>query len=426
MPASRAYFGTDGVRGVVGDSLTDELVARLGVAFARWSEGCAVLVGRDTRESGPALEEALAAGLAAGGSAVTLGGVLPTPAVALLAQACGAVVSASHNPPEYNGVKVFAREGVKLTDEQELEVEALLPDEPPTAPAGEAARADGLGERYVDVLVERFGAPLDGLRIACDTANGAMTGLAPAALERLGADVTAIGDRPDGTNINVGCGATDLTALSALVRDGDFDLGVALDGDGDRLIAMDGDANEVDGDAVLAVLALHLGVPLVVVTETTNSAFHGLMAERGVRTITTPVGDRYLLEALRREGGTLGGEQSGHILSLDGHVSGDGLMGAILLARAVVESGRSLGDLASVLELFPQARRDVSVRQKVVTSSIWTEIEALNARLDGDGRVLVRPSGTEPVMRVLAEAKTVQTAEDLCATVAALVERELG
>ena len=426
MPASRAYFGTDGVRGVVGDSLTDELVARLGVAFARWSEGCPVLVGRDTRASGPALEEALAAGLAAGGSAVTLGGVLPTPAVALVAQACGAVVSASHNPPEYNGVKVFAREGAKLTDAQELEVEALLPDEPPTPPAGQAVRADGLGERYVDVLVERFGAPLDGLRIACDTANGAMTGLAPAALERLGAAVTAIGDRPDGTNINVGCGATDLTALSALVRDGDFDLGCALDGDGDRLIAMDRDANEVDGDAVLAVLALHLGVPLVVVTETTNSAFHRLMAERGVRTITTPVGDRYLLEALRREGGTLGGEQSGHILSLDGHVSGDGLMGAILLARAVVESGRTLGELASVLELFPQARRDVSVRQKVVTSSIWTEIEALNARLDGDGRVLVRPSGTEPVMRVLAEAKTVQTAEDLCATVAALVESELG
>jgi phosphoglucosamine mutase len=426
VPASRAYFGTDGVRGVVGESLTDELVARLGVAFARWAEGCPVLVGRDTRASGPALEEALAAGLAAGGSAVTLGGVLPTPAVALLAQACGAVVSASHNPPEYNGVKVFAREGVKLTDEQELEVEALLPDEPPTAPAGETVRADGLGERYVELLVERFGAALDGLRIACDTANGAMTGLASAALERLGATVTPIGDRPDGTNINVGCGATNLAALSALVRDGDFDLGVALDGDGDRLIAMDGDADELDGDAVLAVLALHLGVPLVVVTETTNSAFHRLMAERGVRTITTPVGDRYLLEALRREGGTLGGEQSGHILSLDGHVSGDGLMGAILLARAVVETGKSLAELASVLEPYPQARRNVSVRRKEVTPSIRAEIEALNGRLNGDGRVLVRPSGTEPVMRVLAEAKTVQTAEDLCGTVAALVERELG
>jgi phosphoglucosamine mutase len=426
VTASRAYFGTDGVRGIVGESLTDELVARLGVAFARWSEGCPVLVGRDTRATGPALEEALAAGLAAGGSPVTLGGVLPTPAVALLAQACGAVVSASHNPPEYNGVKVFARGGAKLTDEQELEVEARLPDEPPTAPAGEALRTDGLGGRYVELLVERFGAPLGGLRIACDTANGAMTGLAPAALERLGANVTAIGDRPDGTNINVGCGATDLTALTALAREGEFDLGVALDGDGDRLIAVDGDAREVDGDAVLAVLTLHLRVPLVVVTETTNSAFHRLMAEHGVRTVTTPVGDRYLLEALRREGGTLGGEQSGHVLNLDGHVSGDGLMGAILLARAVVESGRNLTELASVLEPYPQAKRNVSVRRKVVTSVMWAEIEALNARLDGDGRVLVRPSGTEPVMRVLAEAKTAQTAEDLCATVAALVERELG
>jgi phosphoglucosamine mutase len=424
--SERAYFGTDGVRGVVGESLTEGLVARLGVAFARWSDGCPVLVGRDTRASGPALEEALAAGLAAGGSPVTLAGVLPTPAVALLAQGCGAVVSASHNPPEYNGVKVFAREGAKLTDAQELEVEALLPDEPPTAVAGGASRVEGLGERYVELLVERFGAPLGGLRIACDTANGAMTGLAPAALERLGAHVTAIGDEPDGTNINVGCGATDLAALTALVREGDFDLGVALDGDGDRLIAVDANGHEVDGDAVLAVLALHLRVPLVVVTETTNGGFHRLMGDRGVRTVTTPVGDRYLLEALRREGGTLGGEQSGHVLSLDGHVSGDGLMGAILLARAVAETGRSLAELASVLALFPQARRNVSVRSKTVTSSIWGEVEALNERLDGDGRVLVRPSGTEPVVRVLAEAKTAQTAEDLCATVAALVERELG
>jgi len=426
VTASRAYFGTDGVRGIVGETLTDHLVARLGFAFARWSEGCPVLVGRDTRASGPELEEALAAGLAAGGSTVTLAGVLPTPAVALLAQACGAVVSASHNPPEYNGVKVFARGGAKLTDAEEVEIEALLPDEPPAPPAGHAIRAEGLGERYVDLLVERFGAPLDGLRIACDTANGAMTGLASAALERLGAQVAAIGDNPDGTNINVGCGATDLTALAHVVRGGEFDLGVALDGDGDRLIAMDAAGTEVDGDAVLAVVALHLGVPLVVVTETTNGGFHRLMAERGVRTVTTPVGDRYLLEALRREGGTLGGEQSGHILNLDGHVSGDGLMGAILLARAVVESGRSLAELASVLELLPQARRNVSVRRKEVTSPIWAEIEALNEGLDGDGRVLVRPSGTEPVMRVLAEAKTAQTAEDLCATVAALVERELG
>jgi phosphoglucosamine mutase len=424
--SERAYFGTDGIRGVVPDDLTEDLVARLGLAYARWSGGCPVLVGRDTRASGPALEAALAAGLAAGGSPVTLGGILPTPAVALLAPGCGAVVSASHNPPEYNGVKLFARSGRKLTDADEREIEALLPDEPPAAPTAEPARADGLGERYVELLSERFGAPLDGLRIACDTANGATTGLAQAALEGLGARVTSIGDAPDGSNIGVGCGATDTTALRAAVRGGDFDLGVALDGDGDRLVAVTAYGDEVEGDALLAVLALHLAVPLVVVTEMTNTAFHRLMADGGIRTVTTPVGDRYVVEALRREGGTLGGEQSGHVVSLDGHVSGDGIMASILLARAVVETGKTLAELASVLEPLPQSKRDVPVRQKAFTPALQAEITRVNAGLDGAGRVLVRPSGTEPVVRVLAEAETLRAAEELCGTVAAFVEHELG
>jgi phosphoglucosamine mutase len=424
--SERAYFGTDGVRGLVPDDLTEDLVARLGLAYARWSDGCPVLVGRDTRASGPALEAALAAGLAAGGSPVTLGGILPTPAVALLADGCGAVVSASHNPPEYNGVKLFARSGRKLRDADEREIEALLPDEPPAAPTAEPARADGLGERYVELLVERFGAPLDGLRIACDTANGAAVGLAQAALERLGARVSSLGDRPDGGNINVGCGATDTAALRTAVREGGFDLGVALDGDGDRLVAVTSAGDDVDGDAVLAILALHLGVKLVVVTEMTNTAFHRLMADRGIRTVTTPVGDRYVVEALRREGGTLGGEQSGHIVNLDGHATGDGIMAAILLARAVVESGSTLAELASVLEPYPQATRNVPVRDKTLTPALEAEITRMNAGLDGAGRVLVRPSGTEPVVRVLTEAETLQAAEELCGTVAAFVEHELG
>jgi phosphoglucosamine mutase len=413
------------VRGVVGEGLTDGLVARLGVAFARWSGGSPVLVGRDTRGSGPALEAALARGLTAGGSAVTLGGVLPTPAVGLLAEECGAVVSASHNPPEYNGVKLFARDGRKLSDAEEAEIEALLPDDVP-ADGADPGTDDSLRERYVELVATRFGAPLEGFRLAVDCANGAMSGLAPAAFERLGARVTAIGDAPDGTNINVDCGATDLTALAAATRGAGHDLGVAFDGDGDRMLAVDPEGNPIDGDAILAVLALHLGVELVAVTEMSSLGFHRLMAEHGIRTVTTPVGDRYLLEALREHGGILGGEQSGHVVCLDGHTTGDGLAAALLLARAVAESGRPLADLAAQLEPVPQAKRNVPVRTKTFTLALNEELGRLNAELDGRGRILVRPSGTEPVVRVLAEAETQETADRLSDTIAALVGRELG
>jgi len=421
----RRYFGTDGVRGVVGEGLTEALVARLGFAFASWSDGAAVLVGRDTRASGPALEAALARGLTAGGSEVTLGGVLPTPAVALLADGCGAVVSASHNPPEYNGVKLFARQGRKLSDEDEALIEGLLPERVPAAEA-EPARDEALRGRYLELVTARFGAPLDGLRIAVDCANGAMSGLAPEVFERLGASVTAIGDAPDGENINVGCGATDLAALAETTRAGPHDLGVALDGDGDRMLAVDGHGNEVDGDAALAILALHLGVELVAVTEMSSLGFHRLMAEHGIRTVTTPVGDRYLLEALREHGGILGGEQSGHVVYLDGHATGDGLVAALLLARAVTESGTPLAELAARLEPGSQAKQNVPVRTKTFTPALEQEIARVNAELDGKGRILVRPSGTEPVVRVLVEAETQETADRLSDSIAALVGRELG
>jgi phosphoglucosamine mutase len=351
--------------------------------------------------------------------------VLPTPAVGLLAEGCGAVVSASHNPPEYNGVKFFDGGGGKLSDADELEIEALL-DEP--VPAGGPAPEpdDTARERYADLVTERFGVSLEGLRIACDSANGAMSGIAAGVLERLGAIVTSIGDSPDGTNINVGFGATNPAALAGLVRAGDFDLGVALDGDGDRLLAIDAQGNELDGDGILAVLAVHLGVELVAVTTMTNLGFHRLMAEHGIDTVTTDVGDRYVLEALHREGGKLGGEQSGHIVWLDGHTTGDGLVGALLLARAVVESGRTLSDLASALVRFPQAQRNVPVKTKDLTPEIVNAVERVNMALGDRGRVLVRPSGTEPVVRVLAESETPKTAQDLCATIADLVAKDLS
>jgi phosphoglucosamine mutase len=420
----RKYFGTDGVRGVVGDGLTVELVERLGAAFGRWSAGESVLVGRDTRASGPELERALVAGLAASGATAVRGGVLPTPAVALLAEESGAVVSASHNPPEYNGVKFF-RDGWKLEDEQEEAIEELLEEatvgrSTPVEPAAEAASA--YAGRYVDLVCEGFGGQLDGLRIAVDCANGAMYEVGPRALVRLGAHVVSIGNEPDGTNINVGCGATDLALLAGTVAEGGFDLGVAFDGDGDRMLAVDGTGAPLDGDQILAVLALHLGVELVAVTQMTNLGFHRLMAERGIRVVTTDVGDRYVLEALRRERGLLGGEQSGHILYLEGHTTGDGLVAAILLCRAVRDSGESLAELAGQLDRLPQATANVPVETKTIPPAVREQIDALA----GEGRVVVRPSGTEPVVRILAEAETDEAASELCARIAALVSRELG
>ncbi|HLX31935.1 MAG TPA: phosphoglucosamine mutase [Gaiellaceae bacterium] len=421
---ARQYFGTDGVRGVVGDSLTAELVERLGKAAALWCGGGRILVGRDTRGSGPELEQALVRGIAAAGGTAVLAGVLPTPAVALLRLDLGVVVSASHNPPEYNGLKLFDRMGGKLSDAQEEEIEALL-DEPARGGGG-VETAEGAADEYLALVVERFGADLSGLRIAVDCANGAYSGLAPRAFEQLGANVTAIGDEPDGTNINVGCGATDLSALSETVRGGgDFDLGVAFDGDGDRMLAVDENGEPLDGDQILAVLALDLGVDAVAVTVMTNLGFHRLMEERGIEVVTTDVGDRYVLEAVRRERALLGGEQSGHVLWLDGHVAGDGLVAALLLCRAL--KGRRLSEAAAVMPRLPQVIRNLPrAGRRPLPDSLLDRVAALNEDLAGRGRVLVRPSGTEPVVRILAEAETQEEAESLCASLAELVTQELG
>jgi phosphoglucosamine mutase len=418
----RRYFGTDGVRGVVGDTLTEDLVERLACAATLWSGRGRVVVGRDTRASGPALEGAVARGVVRAGGTAVLAGVLPTPAVALLAQDLGLVVSASHNPPEYNGVKVFDREGHKLDDAQELEIEALL-DEP--GPGGGAVeRADDAVAGYVEHLAAHFGSDLSGLRIAVDCANGAFSEIAPAVFERLGATVTALANAPDGTNINAGCGATDLALLQDVVRAGTYDLGIAFDGDGDRMLAVDAAGEPVDGDQILAVCALALGVDVVAVTSMTNLGFHRLMAEHGIRVLTTDVGDRYVLEALRREGGVLGGEQSGHLIVLDGHVTGDGLAAALLLCRSL--GRRALADAVAVMPRFAQVKENVLVSRREVPEAVAGEVARLNAELDGRGRVLVRPSGTEPLVRVLAEAERQEEAADLCGRVAHLLRQELG
>jgi phosphoglucosamine mutase len=421
---TRRYFGTDGVRGIVGEDLTPQLVERLGRAATLWCGGGAVFIGRDTRASGRELERAFANGVASAGGNAVLAGVLPTPAVALLALDLGVVVSASHNPPEYNGVKFFHKSGRKLTDAEEEEIEALL-DAPPRDPErGQIDNLEVAVDSYLDHVLERFGSDLAGLRLGVDCANGAYSWIAPRAFEELGAVVSAIGVGPDGSNINVGCGATDLRALQRLVQEEQLDLGIAFDGDGDRMLAVDGNGEAVDGDQILAILALDLDVDEVVVTSMANLGFHRLMAEHGVRVVTTDVGDRYVLEALQRERAVLGGEQSGHIIYLDGHVTGDGLAAALVLCAAL--HGRTLAGAAAVLRRYPQVKENIRVARKDIGDGVRHEVARLNAKLAGRGRVLVRPSGTEPVIRVLAEAENEQEAAELCASISALVAKELG
>jgi len=420
---ARSYFGTDGVRGIVGEFLTTELVEKLGKASALWSGRGRVFVGRDTRASGEELEEAFARGVASGGGSAVLAGVVPTPAAALLRLDLGVIITASHNPPEYNGVKFFDRNGRKLSDAAEEEIEALL--DAPTRGGGEIVHVGVAVDSYLEHVLERFGCDLDGLRIAVDCANGSYSQIAPRAFAELGAHVEAIGNRPDGNNINVGCGAGDLSALQHHVAAGHFDLGIAFDGDGDRMLAVDENGAALDGDQIVAILALALGVDLVAVTTMTNLGFHHLMEEHGIRVLTTDVGDRYVLDALYREGGILGGEQSGHIIFLRDHVTGDGLASALQLCGAL--GGRRLSEAAAQMERYPQAMQNLPRADRgALPESLLQRVEAVNAELDGGGRVLVRPSGTEPVVRVLAEAPTQEEAEALCARIASLVIQELG
>jgi phosphoglucosamine mutase len=340
---ARKYFGTDGVRGVVGEFLTPELVERLGRAAATWTGASKVFIGRDTRASGPDLEEAFARGVVSVGGDAILGGVLPTPAVALLALDLGVVISASHNPPEYNGVKFFDSQGHKLSDAHEEQIEELLVAAP-GVDQGKIERIEVATDSYLRHILDRFGSDLKGLRIVVDCANGAYSGLAPQAFEECGAEVHAIGDAPDGNNINVGCGATDLALLQRTVVDGGYDLGIAFDGDGDRMLAVDENGAAIDGDQIIAILALDQQVDQVAVTVMTNLGFHALMREHGITVHTTDVGDRYVLEALQREGALLGGEQSGHVIYLRDHVTGDGLAAGLLLCGAL--KGRALSEAA--------------------------------------------------------------------------------
>jgi phosphoglucosamine mutase len=415
-------FGTDGVRGRAYDEVTLDDVRRLGHAAAQIVGGSSWLIGRDTRESGADLALAFAAGItSAGGTPIDLG-VVPTPALASISgvrQYPAAMVTASHNPWWDNGVKVFAAGGRKLADDVEQQIEACWADTPPVSTAAVVRPDDsGLGH-YLGTLTGGRES-MAGLRVVLDCANGAMSVVAPLAFQRLGADVVVIHDEPDGRNINDQCGATHPASLQRGVTQIGADLGLAFDGDGDRVIAVDHLGAVVDGDRLLAMAALHLRErgelrdDTVVVTVMSNLGFHKAMHAAGIEVVTTAVGDRYVLEQLDANGYSLGGEQSGHIIYRDLATTGDGLLAGVQLAEFVRAHHRPLADLAaSVMSSYPQVLLNVRVgeRRPDIAALLSTEIAEAEASLNGDGRVLVRASGTEPLVRVMVEAATEELAQ---------------
>ena len=441
-PSQRRLFGTDGVRGAAGEVLSAELALALARAAVSTAPAARprVLVIRDTRESGEMLESAVAAGVAAAGGDALLGGVLPTPAAPLLIRRygfdLGVVLSASHNPYADNGVKFFGPDGDKLRDEAELEIERRL-EAPPTArpPAriGRVSRLHGTLEDYERELEVRFrGLDLAGRRIALDCAHGATHRAAPEIFRRLGAEVSVLAAAPDGRNINAGCGSTHIEALAQAVRRGGHDLGFAFDGDGDRVLAADRTGATVDGDELIALAALHLRdagrLPGdgVAVTVMTNYGFHTAMERAGIAVATTAVGDRYVLEELRARGWSLGGEQSGHIIELGFAPSGDGIASALLVLEAL--DGADLAERDAMAKL-PQRLVNVRVSARGALAQAGEVLEAIEREdesLAGRGRVLVRESGTEPLVRVMVEAPEREEADAACARVVAAVEARLG
>ena len=461
-------FGTDGVRGIAGEFLTAELALALGRAATRQidSKRPRALIVRDTRESGEMLQAAVAAGVSAAGGEALLGGVLPTPAAPLLIKRyeldLAVVLSASHNPYRDNGIKFFAADGFKLTDEAEAAIEAELglggaqlgayAIDPPSIDAngqvetgaergagtppreiGRVRELRGTHEDYLRELHTRFsGLGLAGLDVLIDCANGATYRVAPEIFRRLGAEVTVLAAVPDGRNINAGCGSTHVASLAERVVSGKHALGFAFDGDGDRVLAVDREGVVVDGDELIALAALHLHAENrllgggVVVTVMTNYGFHTAMREAGIEVACTTVGDRYVLEEMRRKGWALGGEQSGHIIDMTFNGTGDGIASALLTLEAL--GGRDLTE-RHAMEKLPQRLVNVRVRDKAAFASAENVAEAVlseDRALAGRGRVLVRPSGTEPLVRVMVEAPTDEEAEATCSRLVALVRQELA
>ena len=438
-------FGTDGVRGVAGEDLTAELAGNLGRAavevLGRHGEGSPTfVVGRDPRESGEWLEDALVEGIRCAGGNVVLAGIEPTPAIAYLTTDLGAtsgvVISASHNPPEYNGIKFFAGNGMKLADELEDEIEALLADPPGgDHPVGRILAAGDSRDRYVEHLLSAAEAPLEGMIVVADCANGAASELGPDVLRRLGATVHAINAEPSGTNINLGCGALYPEVVAAEVVRLGADAGVCWDGDADRALFSDSKGGFVDGDQVLAACAIAMKAAgtlthnTVVSTVMANLGFFLSMRDVGIEVIAAKVGDRYVLEEMLRVGAVLGGEQSGHVIFREQATTGDGLLTAVRFLSLAARTGETVEGLAAAMRRFPQVMVNVLVtdRDAVGASGAVTEaIGAAESALGAAGRVLVRASGTEPLVRVMVEAASDDVARLHAEAIAVVVEAELG
>ena len=431
--AERRFFGTDGVRGPVGELLTPDLAVRLGRAAAleAQAERPQVLIVRDTRESGPMLEEALAAGIAAGGGDAMLGGVLPTPAASVLARRLSfdlaAVVSASHNPFGDNGIKFFNDRGTKLDDERELAIEARM-DEETGERVGGVRTLEGAFDDYIRELRTVFQLDLSGMRVALDCANGATYRAAPVIFGALGADVLPMATEPDGRNINADCGSTHPEGLIELVRETGAEIGFAYDGDGDRVLAVDGEGRLHDGDDLIALIALDLrrrgeldgGVAVTVMT---NFGFMTTMEKAGIEVVQTQVGDRYVIEQLLERNWPLGGEQSGHLVWTGFAPTGDGIAASLLTLRSL--QGRHLEDVEA-FERLPQRLENVRIADRSAiegAGELWRAVEEENAKLEGRGRVLVRSSGTEPLVRVMVEAPDEAECEAITKRLVGIVER---
>lgn len=435
-------FGTDGVRGVAGEELDRDLAVALGRAAVR-KIGKRIFIGRDSRESGPMLEQALVDGICAEGGQPAIVGIVPTPAVALITREmgadCGIVISASHNPPEYNGIKFFDGEGYKLPDalEDEMQklVEELRGEQVETGQSRPVPNAALYYANHAAAVLQERGVDLSGMKIAVDCAHGASCETTPATLRALGAEVFVINADPDGSEINVGCGSTHLEPVKFLMESRDADIAIAHDGDADRMLALASDGTVIDGDFLLAICAKDLKERglldnnLVVSTVMANLGFQLAMKREGIDVITTKVGDRYVLEAMREHGAVLGGEQSGHIIFGKRNTTGDGLVSALELLGVIAASGKTAKELMEVMEKFPQALVNVRVTDRALyegNEAIAAAEAAAEEELGEEGRLLVRASGTEPLIRVMVEAHTQEQADAIANRVADVVIEQIG
>ena len=443
------YFGTDGVRGVANSELTPELAFKLGraggyVLTKDAKDKPKILIGRDTRISGEMLEGALVAGLLSIGAEVMRLGVISTPGVAYLSRVmnadAGVMISASHNPVQDNGIKFFGPDGFKLTDEQEAEIEALLDAEdtlprPVGADIGSVSDYFEGGQKYISYLKQTVEEDFLNIHVALDCAHGATSSLATHLFADLEADISTMGSSPDGLNINEGVGSTHPEKLAAFVLERGADVGLAFDGDGDRLIAVDEKGQIVDGDQIMFIIGKYLSLKgrlnknTIVSTVMSNMGFYKALEENGLTSVKTAVGDRYVVEEMRANDYNLGGEQSGHIVFLDFNTTGDGLLTGIQLVNIMKATGKRLSELAGEMKIFPQKLVNVRVTDKhAVTENekVAEVIAAVEAEMNGNGRILVRPSGTEPLVRVMVEAATVQDCENYVNRIADVVQAEMG